>query len=108
VSWSPRQAPLPGYVCLVARRHVIEPYDLPGAEQQAFFADAMRAARAVAQVVRPVRVNYEIHGKRQPGLRRPPREAFCAAVRWERAQIYRATIYLCDVRRGNHDARRGG
>jgi diadenosine tetraphosphate (Ap4A) HIT family hydrolase len=69
-SWvtAPRQAPLPGYVCLVARRHVIEPYDLPGSEQQAFFADAMRAARAVAQVVRPVRVNYEIHGNSIPHL----------------------------------------
>ncbi len=69
-SWvtAPAQAPLPGYVCLIARRHVIEPYDLPGAEQQAFFDDAMRTARAVAEVVRPVRVNYEIHGNSIPHL----------------------------------------
>jgi len=69
-SWvtAPRRAPLPGYVCLVARRHVIEPYQLPEPEQRAFFAEAMGTARAVAELVRPVRVNYEIHGNSIPHL----------------------------------------
>jgi len=69
-SWvtAPRRAPLPGYVCLVARRHVIEPYELSQPEQQAFFAEAMGTARAVAELVRPVRVNYEIHGNSIPHL----------------------------------------
>jgi diadenosine tetraphosphate (Ap4A) HIT family hydrolase len=69
-SWvtAPRRAPLPGYVCLVARRHVIEPYQLSEPEQRAFFAEAMRTARAVAELVRPVRVNYEIHGNSVPHL----------------------------------------
>jgi hypothetical protein len=67
-SWvtAPLCAPLPGYVCLVARRHVIEPYQLPQPEQQAFFAEAMATARAVAELLRPVRVNYELHGNSIP------------------------------------------
>jgi diadenosine tetraphosphate (Ap4A) HIT family hydrolase len=69
-SWvtAPRRAPLPGYVCLVSRRHVIEPYQLPEPEQRAFFAEAMRTARAVAELLRPIRVNYEIHGNSIPHL----------------------------------------
>jgi diadenosine tetraphosphate (Ap4A) HIT family hydrolase len=69
-SWvtAPLCAPLPGYVCLVARRHVIEPYQLPQPEQQAFFAEAMATARAVAELLRPVRVNYELHGNSIPHL----------------------------------------
>lgn len=69
-SWvtAPRRAPLPGYVCLVARRHVVEPYQLPEREQRAFFAEAMTTARAVAELVRPVRVNYELHGNSIPHL----------------------------------------
>jgi diadenosine tetraphosphate (Ap4A) HIT family hydrolase len=69
-SWvtAPRRAPLPGYVCQVARRHVVEPYQLPEPEQRAFFAETMGVARAVAEVVRPVRVNYEIHGNSVPHL----------------------------------------
>jgi diadenosine tetraphosphate (Ap4A) HIT family hydrolase len=69
-SWvtAPRRAPLPGYLCLVARRHVIEPYQLPEREQRAFFAEAMATARGVAELVRPVRVNYEIHGNSIPHL----------------------------------------
>jgi diadenosine tetraphosphate (Ap4A) HIT family hydrolase len=69
-SWvtAPRRAPLPGYVCLVARRHVIEPYQLPQPEQRAFFVETMATARAVAELLRPVRVNYEIHGNSIPHL----------------------------------------
>jgi len=50
------------------RRHVIEPYQLPQPEQQAFFAEAMATARAVAELLRPVRVNYELHGNSIPHL----------------------------------------
>lgn len=69
-SWvtAPRRAPLPGYVCLVARRHVIEPYQLPEPEQQAFFAETLATARAVAELLRPVRVSYELHGNSIPHL----------------------------------------
>ncbi|MDQ3689724.1 MAG: HIT domain-containing protein [Chloroflexota bacterium] len=53
---------------VVSRRHVIEPYELPADESAQFWADAMRAAVAVASVVRPVKVNYEIHGNTIPHL----------------------------------------
>ena len=63
-----RDAPLPGYVCVVARTHVVEPYELPVAEQAAFWVDSMKVARAVADVVQPVKTNYEIHGNTLPHL----------------------------------------
>lgn len=40
------QAPLPGYACVVAKRHVVEPFELGETERIAFWEDAMRAARA--------------------------------------------------------------
>jgi diadenosine tetraphosphate (Ap4A) HIT family hydrolase len=64
----PDEAVLPGYVLVVSKRHVIEPYELPANECSQFWADAMRAAAAVASVVRPVKVNYEIHGNTIPHL----------------------------------------
>ncbi len=59
---------LPAYVCVVARAHVVEPYELPPSEQAVFWQDAMTAARAVAEVARPVKMNYEIHGNTLPHL----------------------------------------
>lgn len=64
----PDEAVLPGYVLVVSKRHVIEPYELPPDESAQFWADAMRAAAAVASVVQPVKVNYEIHGNTIPHL----------------------------------------
>jgi diadenosine tetraphosphate (Ap4A) HIT family hydrolase len=64
----PGEAVLPGYVLVVSKRHVIEPYELPPDESAQFWADAMRAAAAVASVVHPVKVNYEIHGNTIPHL----------------------------------------
>lgn len=64
----PEEAVLPGYLLVVSRRHVIEPYELPPDESAQFWADAMRTAAAVASVVRPVKVNYEIHGNTIPHL----------------------------------------
>lgn len=62
------EGPLPAYVCVVARAHVVEPYDLPELEQAAFWQDAMTSARAVAELARPVKMNYEIHGNTLPHL----------------------------------------
>lgn len=64
----PDEAVLPGYVLVVSKRHVIEPYELPPDESAQFWADAMRVAAAVASVVQPVKVNYEIHGNTIPHL----------------------------------------
>jgi diadenosine tetraphosphate (Ap4A) HIT family hydrolase len=65
---APVSAPLPGYVCVVSKRHVNEPYDLPPAEQRLFWRDAMTVAQAVASVVSPIKMNYEIHGNTLPHL----------------------------------------
>lgn len=62
------RAPLSGYVCIVARTHVVEPYDLSPDEQSRFWHDAMTVARAVASVVDPIKMNYEIHGNTLPHL----------------------------------------
>ncbi|MDT5075478.1 MAG: hypothetical protein QOJ80_115 [Mycobacterium sp.] len=61
-------APLAGYVCVVAKTHVAEPYELSPAEQSRFWLDAMTVARAVATVVEPIKMNYEIHGNTLPHL----------------------------------------
>jgi diadenosine tetraphosphate (Ap4A) HIT family hydrolase len=61
-------APLPGYVCVVARSHVVEPYEMSPDEQSRFWQDAMIVARAVAAVVHPIKMNYEIHGNTLPHL----------------------------------------
>lgn len=56
------EAPLPAYVCVVAKHHVEEPYELQSDEQVALWNDAMRVARAIADFVHPKKMNYEIHG----------------------------------------------
>jgi diadenosine tetraphosphate (Ap4A) HIT family hydrolase len=63
-----RFAPLPGYVCVVAKRHVREPYELPLDEGAAFWRSALLAAQAVASLLAPRKMNYEIHGNTLPHL----------------------------------------
>jgi diadenosine tetraphosphate (Ap4A) HIT family hydrolase len=69
-SWAiiPEEAVLPGYVLVVSKSHVIEPYELPEPERVQFWEEAMRTAAAVASVMQPVKVNYEIHGNTIPHL----------------------------------------
>jgi diadenosine tetraphosphate (Ap4A) HIT family hydrolase len=62
------EAPLPGYVCVVAKRHVVEPFELPSAELITFWQEAMLAARTVNELYRPTKMNYEIHGNTIPHL----------------------------------------
>jgi diadenosine tetraphosphate (Ap4A) HIT family hydrolase len=65
---APETAPLAGYVCITSTSHVNEPFELPPSEQSAFWLDAMRVARAVAELLHPVKMNYEIHGNTVPHL----------------------------------------
>jgi diadenosine tetraphosphate (Ap4A) HIT family hydrolase len=65
---APETAPLPGYVCITSKAHVNEPFELPPSEQSAFWRDAMCVARAVADQLDPVKMNYEIHGNTVPHL----------------------------------------
>jgi len=64
----PDRAPLPGYVLVVSKSHVIEPFELTPTEGAQFWDDCMRTARAVASVVHPVKLNYEIHDNTIPHL----------------------------------------
>jgi diadenosine tetraphosphate (Ap4A) HIT family hydrolase len=41
-------APLPGYVCVVAKRHVDEPFLLADDEMVSFWRESMRVARALS------------------------------------------------------------
>jgi diadenosine tetraphosphate (Ap4A) HIT family hydrolase len=63
-----REAPLPGYVCVVARRHANEPFEMEPEEQARFWLEAMSIARALAAAVQPIKMNYEIHGNTLPHL----------------------------------------
>jgi diadenosine tetraphosphate (Ap4A) HIT family hydrolase len=63
-----QRAPLPGYVCVIAKRHVVEPFEFPPEQMLAFFADTMTTARAVAALLAPTKMNYEIHGNTIPHL----------------------------------------
>jgi diadenosine tetraphosphate (Ap4A) HIT family hydrolase len=59
---APPDAPLPGYVCVVSKRHVVEPFELDTQGSVAFWSACMSTARAVRDVVGAPKVHYEIHG----------------------------------------------
>jgi diadenosine tetraphosphate (Ap4A) HIT family hydrolase len=59
---------LPGYVCVVAKRHVVEPFELTTDESAAFWEDCMKVARALSALLQPTKMNYEIHGNTIPHL----------------------------------------
>ena len=57
---APPRACLPGYVCLVARTHVVEPYELE--DSGAWWVECMAVARALKRELGSHKLNYEIHG----------------------------------------------
>lgn len=60
---------LPGYCWVIWRDgHVCEPTDLEPATAQAFFADMLIVGRAVTELLRPAKMNYEILGNKVPHL----------------------------------------
>jgi diadenosine tetraphosphate (Ap4A) HIT family hydrolase len=65
---APSRAPLPGYVCVVAKRHVVEPFELDEPERSAFWAESMSVAAALSEAEHPSKMNYEIHGNTTPHL----------------------------------------
>lgn len=64
----PPRAPLPGYVCVTAREHVVEPFDLPGLDRRRYVEELLAVARAVRDATGAERMNYEIHGNTVPHL----------------------------------------
>jgi ubiquinone/menaquinone biosynthesis C-methylase UbiE/diadenosine tetraphosphate (Ap4A) HIT family hydrolase len=69
-SWvtAPPRAALPGYVCVVARTHVDEPFDLDGLERRRYWEEMLLVARAVRDTTGAAKMNYEIHGNTIPHL----------------------------------------
>jgi diadenosine tetraphosphate (Ap4A) HIT family hydrolase len=61
-------APLPGYVCVVSKVHVREPFELTGDTRRAWWDDVSRVAAAVASATSAAKLNYEIHGNTIPHL----------------------------------------
>ena len=68
VATGAHRAPIRGYVCLVARRHVVEPFELPPLELKQFWQEAMTIGRALHDLFAPPKINYEIHGNSMPHL----------------------------------------
>jgi diadenosine tetraphosphate (Ap4A) HIT family hydrolase len=58
----------PGYCVVISTRHVAEPYELPEHEGEAFFADVLRAGKAVQQALGSIKMNYLMLGNEQPHL----------------------------------------
>jgi len=65
---APPVAVLPGYACVVARRHVEEPFQLPDDEMVAFWRESMAVARTLSSLLEAGKMNYEIHGNSIPHL----------------------------------------
>ena len=59
---APPDAPLPGYVCVVSKMHVVEPFELDDETSATFWSACMRTARAARDTVSAEKLNYEIHG----------------------------------------------
>jgi diadenosine tetraphosphate (Ap4A) HIT family hydrolase len=100
-AWS--EAVLPGYACVVAKRHVIEPFDLPEVERAAFFLDSMAAARALASLFNSVKMNYEIHGNTVPHLHmhlfpRMPGDVYVGYPNHCRARFTRSNEEIAQMR----------
>ena len=56
------------YACVVARSHVVEPFELPGLQRRRYWEEIMCTARALQQVTGASKINYEIHGNTIPHL----------------------------------------
>lgn len=66
--WFQRNQAARGYCLLISRQHVTEPFHLPEADQTRWFAEYMRAAKAIDAVYSPDKLNYEILGNQVPHL----------------------------------------
>jgi diadenosine tetraphosphate (Ap4A) HIT family hydrolase len=98
-------ATLPGYAYVACKKHVVEPYELTPQEQAEFFQDAMLVAQGLADVVRPVKMNYEIHGNSVPHLHmhlfpRTPGDVYVGYVIHSRAHFTRTRDELQAMRAG--------
>lgn len=61
-------APMKGYCFLLLKRHAVELYELLPEEATTFMRDIQRVSKAVHEITRAVKLNYEIHGNTIPHL----------------------------------------
>ncbi|HEX9566785.1 MAG TPA: HIT family protein [Thermoplasmata archaeon] len=59
---------MPGYVAVVAKQHVVEPFELSADLRHAFWEDVMLVAKALSDLLSPAKMNYELHGNTIPHL----------------------------------------
>jgi diadenosine tetraphosphate (Ap4A) HIT family hydrolase len=98
-------ATLPGGAGVCCKRHVVEPYELSPHEQAEFWQDSMLVAQGLADVLRPVKMNYEIHGNTIPHLHmhlfpRTPGDVYVGYVIHSRAHFTRSQEELQAMRAG--------
>jgi diadenosine tetraphosphate (Ap4A) HIT family hydrolase len=65
---SSANAPIRGYCCAVLKRHAVELHELPDEEAVALMRDVRRVGRALQEITKAVKLNYEIHGNTIPHL----------------------------------------
>lgn len=53
---------------MIAKRHVVEPFELPSRTRRAFWEDVTLAAKALSDLFTPIKMNYELHGNTIPHL----------------------------------------
>ena len=96
---------LPGYICAICKRHVVEPYELSQSEQIEFWQDCMLIARGIATILEPVKINYEIHGNTIPHLHmhfypRSPADVYVGYPIHNRARFTRSQEELDRIAQG--------
>lgn len=57
-----------GWVFVVLKHHALELYDLEPQERASLIEEVSRVARALADVYRPVKMNYELLGNKVPHI----------------------------------------
>ncbi|MDQ6921154.1 MAG: HIT family protein [Candidatus Dormibacteraeota bacterium] len=102
-------APLPGYACVVAKTHAVEPYELGADERAAFWEDCLLVSRALADLFKPSKMNYEIHGNTIPHLHmhlypRYPGDPYKGAAIDGRARFDRTPSDIAAIRRAVESA----
>ncbi len=57
-----------GYTFVVFKGHATELYQITKAEREGFLTEMVRVAEALAQVLKPDKMNYELLGNKMPHL----------------------------------------
>jgi diadenosine tetraphosphate (Ap4A) HIT family hydrolase len=83
-----------GYCVLLAKNHVNEPHLMPPDEARGLFDEVLAVGRAIAEVTRPFKLNYDCLGNVEPHVHwhvfpRYESDAMRGAPVWSRAEAER-------------------